>query len=214
MKNARKKKKLKPPKKVEEKKEVKGVIEKDEEATKRRVLEALVEAFSLSSIKEADVAYGYAGGDPDKASEILRKGLAYNSEDPFGSSSSCSGGSSVVSSGLDLASTSGSSDGFVDPSYGDDVRCFKGGKQKKKVVAATGTVSTILGKEYVRRNCAKNKRLEYNGVVDKEEAEQFLYSMLGNDCELNLAVVRDVLCEYIALFCLFSTLILIKICWL
>jgi hypothetical protein len=35
-----------------------------------------------------------------------------------------------------------------------------------------------------------------NGVVEKEEAEQFLCSMLGNDCELSMGVVRDVLCKY------------------
>ena len=77
-----------------------------------------------------------------------------------------------------------------------DVICsnrFKGGKQQK-LVAATGTVSTVLGKEYVRRNPTRPKRFS-NDVIDKEEAEQFLCSMLGEDCDLSLAVVRDVLCE-------------------
>ncbi|XP_027190674.1 SMR domain-containing protein At5g58720 isoform X2 [Cicer arietinum] len=196
MKNSRKKKKQKPPKKVEETKESKEVIENQEEHKKQRVLQSLFEAFSLSSMEEAKVAYDIAKGDSDKASEILRRGLVDNTEDPFSSSSycsssSCSGG---VSSGLDLASTSGSSDGFVEQRFGDDVVGFKGVKQKKKIVAVTGTVSTILGKEYVRRNSSRNKRLG-NEIVDKDEAEQFLYSMLGNDCDLNLAVVRDVLCQ-------------------
>lgn len=196
MKNSRKKKKQKPPKKVEETKESKEVIENQEEHKKQRVLQSLFEAFSLSSMEEAKVAYDIAKGDSDKASEILRRGLVDNTEDPFSSSSycsssSCSGG---VSSGLDLASTSGSSDGFVEQRFGDDVVGFKGVKQKKKIVAVTGTVSTILGKEYVRRNSSRNKRLG-NEIVDKDEAEQFLYSMLGNDCDLNLAVVRDVLCK-------------------
>ncbi|KAK7305398.1 hypothetical protein VNO77_43303 [Canavalia gladiata] len=192
MKNTRKKKRTKPPKKVEEKKGKEGVLQNEkEEETKRMILEALVETFSLSSIEEASMAYEVAGGDPDKVSEILRKDLGDNNEDPFSSSSSSSGGSSgASSSGLDMASTSGSSDGF-------DVACFKGGRQKKKVVASTGTVSTVLGKEYLRRNTMmRNKGFNANGVVvDKEEAEQFLCSMLGNDSELNLAVVRDVLCH-------------------
>jgi hypothetical protein len=33
-------------------------------------------------------------------------------------------------------------------------------------------------------------------AADREKAEQFLSSMLGDDCELSMAVVRDVLCEY------------------
>ncbi|XP_027334867.1 SMR domain-containing protein At5g58720 isoform X2 [Abrus precatorius] len=193
MKNPRKKKTK--PKKVEQKKGG-GVVEnenKKEDERKRRVLEALIEAFSLSSIEEAARAYDVAGGDPDKASQILRKGFGDNVEYPFCSSSSMlSGGSSGVSS----ASTSGSSDGFVEQTYGEDVRYFKGGRQKKKVVASTGTVSTVLGKDYVRRNGTRNNGFNTNGVVvDKEEAEQFLCSMLGNDSDLSLAVVRDVLCQ-------------------
>jgi hypothetical protein len=208
----RKKKQQKPPKKVvEDKKEPKGVIEKDEQERKKLVLQSLVEAFSLSSMEEAVIAYDFAKGDPNKASEILRRGLVDHIDDPFSSSSSSSsycessscsnggGGGGSSSSGLDLASTSGSSDGFVEQICGDDVVGFKGVKQKKKIVAATGTVSTILGNEYVRRNSGRKKKFG-NEVVDKEEAEQFLYSMLGNDCDLNLAVVRDVLCEYLA-FC-------------
>ncbi|XP_058787904.1 SMR domain-containing protein At5g58720 isoform X2 [Vicia villosa] len=198
MKNSRKKKKQKPPKNVESNKEPsKGEVEKN------RVLQSLVEAFSLSSIEEAVVAYDVANGDSNKASEILRRGLVDSIEDPYfcSSSSSWSGGSSSngVSSGLDLGSTSGSSDGFLEQICREDVVGFEGVKQKqkqkqKRIVAATGTVSTILGNEYVRRNSGRKKRIG-NEVVDKDEAEQFLYSMLGNDCDLNLAVVRDVLCQ-------------------
>lgn len=214
MKNARRKKKQKPPpNKVEDKK---GVVDKkpaeEEEETKRIVLEALVEAFSLSSIDEAAMAYTVAGGDPGKASEILRRGLTDTAEDSFfpsSSASSSSGGSSGVSSGLDFSSsTSGSSDGFLEPSFGD----FKGGKQKKKVVAAAGTVSTVLGKEYVRRNATRNKGFR-NGFVEKEDAEQFLCSMLGDDCDLNLAVVRDVLCEYLAFFAFELRFCSLKLVW-
>ena len=192
MKNTHRKKR-RPPKKLEEKKKGRGgggggVVEseeEEEEKKKRTVLEDLVEAFTLSS-------------DPGKASEILRKGLV---EDPSvcSSSSSSSGGGGGGVSGSDLGSTSGSSEGFVEGSCGrEDVIPFKGNsnRQKKKVVAATGTVSTVLGKGYVTRNKNNtNKGFENNGVVDMEKAEQFLCSMLGDDSDLNLALVRDVICE-------------------
>lgn len=182
MKNARRKKK-KRPKKVDDTKEPKVVLQSEEieeEETKRTVLESLVEAFS---IEEAAIAYADAG---DKASEILRKGFVENADYPSTCSSSAFSSSSC--SGVSGSSSSGSSsEGFVE--------CFKEGK--KKVVASTGTVSTLLGKGYVGRNCNRNKGFQpnSNGVVEKEEAEQFLCSMLGNDSDLSLALVRDVLCE-------------------
>jgi len=196
MKSPRKKKRPKPPKKGEERKGAEGVVEGEEER-KKRVLEALVDAFSLSSIREASIAYDIAGCDLERASEILRKGL---SEDSFSCcSSSCSGGSSgggtssSSSSGMDLGSKE---EAERNCGEGVVVGGFKGGKQKKKVVASTGTVSTVLGKEYVRRNKGSNKGFSANDeVFDMEKAEQFLCSMLGEDCDLNLAVVRDVLCK-------------------
>ena len=68
--------------------------------------------------------------------------------------------------------------------------------KQKKVIAAAGTVSNVLGKEYVRSRMSKPSGSK-NGdaAVGEEEAEQFLCSMLGDDSELNLAVVRDVLCK-------------------
>ncbi|KAI4305255.1 hypothetical protein L6164_028630 [Bauhinia variegata] len=162
--------------------------EVEDEEKLSKVLEALVSAFSLSSLEEAASAYRDAGGDADKAAEILRRTLIDNSDlDP----STCST-SSGTSSGLDLASSSGSSEGYIETScvQGRSLPRFK----QKKVIAATGTISTVLGKEYVRRNSLKSKGYS-NGVVDKEEAEQFLFSMLGNDCDLSIAVVRDVLCQ-------------------
>ncbi|RHN67625.1 hypothetical protein MtrunA17_Chr3g0104691 [Medicago truncatula] len=140
MKNSRKKKKQKPPKKMEENKESsKGVIENQQQETKNKVLASLVEAFSLSSMEEAVMAYDVAKGDVNKASEILSRGLGMveNVEYPFSSSSSCSGGSTSngFSSGLDLASTSGSSgssDGFVEQVCGEDVVGFKGGSSRSR----------------------------------------------------------------------------------
>ncbi|KAF7816101.1 SMR domain-containing protein [Senna tora] len=159
---------------------------------KREVLEGLVDAFSLSSLEEASLAYRDVKGDLDKSVQIPRMGFMDIVKDPSTCSSSCG------SSGLDLASTSGSSEGFMDsncaPNMDIYANGFRRGKQKK-VVAAMGTVSTVLGNEYVRRNSKRPKEYYTNGVVDKEEAEQFLCSLLGNDCDLSLAVVRDVLCQ-------------------
>ncbi|KAK7289811.1 hypothetical protein RIF29_03771 [Crotalaria pallida] len=193
MKNARKKKKQRPnhnPKPLDvTKRQSKAtvVVVQPEDTPKRTVLESLVEAFSLSSIDEASIAYDDAGGDPVKASEILMKGLAESascSSTSFSSSCGASGASDLGSS-----STSGSSEEFME--------CFEDRRQKKKVVAATGTVSTVMGKGYVARNCNRKKgfRGGDDGTVDKEEAEQFLCSMLGKDSDLSLAVVRDVLCQ-------------------
>ncbi|KAI4306607.1 hypothetical protein L6164_029868 [Bauhinia variegata] len=162
--------------------------EEDEEKKRSKVLEALVAAFSLSSLEEAASAYRDADGDADKAAENLRRSLIGNSDlDP----STCST-SSRVSSGMDLASSSGWSEGYRETDCVQNMSCPR--VKQKKVVAATGTVSTVLGKEYVRRSSKRSKGYS-NGVVDKEEAEQFLCSMLGNDCNLSMAVVRDVLCQ-------------------
>ncbi|XP_006591213.1 SMR domain-containing protein At5g58720 isoform X1 [Glycine max] len=189
MKNPRKKKRPKPQKKLEKNKGVVAAAavvaenenENEEEKRKRSILEALVEAFSLSSVREASMAYNIAGGDPDRASEILRKGFSDRSEDSFSCFSYGSSSSSSSSSGLELGSKGG----------------WRQQQQQKKMVASTGTVSTVLGKEYVRRNNnnIRNKGLSSNGVFEMEEAEQFLCSMLGDDSDINLAVVRDVLCQ-------------------
>ncbi|MBA0604826.1 hypothetical protein Godav_017460, partial [Gossypium davidsonii] len=73
----------------------------------------------------------------------------------------------------------------------------RGGKQQKRVVASTGTVSTVLGKDYVRSSPWRDPAAvaPAKSVLATEEAEQFLCSMLGEECELSMAVVRDVLCQ-------------------
>ncbi|MED6170911.1 hypothetical protein PIB30_035693 [Stylosanthes scabra] len=194
MKNTRRRKKKSSPKKLDEKKNQPLQSEQEEqpqqepEGNKITVLDDLVNSFNLSSMDEED---------PEKDSDISRrkKGLMYEPSLVCSSSASSSSSSGGIG-GSDLGSTSGSSDGFVDLGYGEDMGSFKGNsRQKKKVIASTGTVSTVIGKEYVRRNKNKNKGFENNGVVDKDKAEQFLSSMLGDDSGLNLGVVRDVLCQ-------------------
>lgn len=167
-----------------------GIEAEDEQ--NRKVLEGLVDAVSLSSLEEDALVYRDAECDTGKSAQIPTGGFMVNAKDP----STCS--SSGGFSGLDLSSTSSSSEGFMDsncaPDMGTCANGFRRGKQKK-VVAAMGTISTVLGNEYVRRNSRKPKECYSNGVIRKEEADQFLCSMLGDDSDISLAVVRDVLCE-------------------
>uniref|UniRef100_A0A7N0TGN0 DUF1771 domain-containing protein n=1 Tax=Kalanchoe fedtschenkoi TaxID=63787 RepID=A0A7N0TGN0_KALFE len=173
--------------------------------SERKVVEALVAAFALASVEEVAAAVREAGGDADKAAEILAAAVLENGLENgmgSGSSSSCSNvaddssSMSVGSSGCyGLDSSSTSSEGFKELME-ERARELRG--KGKKVVASTGTVSTVLGKEYVRldlkKSGGKGKGFSRNnGVVDRDEAEQFLCSILGDQPELSLAVVRDVL---------------------
>ena len=47
-----------------------------------------------------------------------------------------------------------------------------------------------------RKEVVKEKGFGGGGKFNVEEAEQFLCSMLGDDTELSMAVVKDVLCEW------------------
>ncbi|KAA3458577.1 SMR domain-containing protein isoform X3 [Gossypium australe] len=169
-----------------------GEGEDDEE--QKRLLGSLMEAFGSISLEEATSAYNQADGDLDKAAEILSNLIdnGNNSEDPDPSTSSISSGSS----------SSGSSGfGFSETSCVQNLNSgrgrSRGGKHQKRVVASTGTVSTVLGKDYVRSSPWRDPAAvaPAKSVLATEEAEQFLCSMLGEECELSMAVVRDVLCQ-------------------
>ncbi|KAK3035447.1 hypothetical protein RJ639_032872, partial [Escallonia herrerae] len=164
-----------------------------EDATKKAtVLESLMEAFVSVSLDEADSVYREANGDPNKAAEILG-GLT---EVSTGCSSS-GGGSESASS-----SSGRTSEGFGEANFGGFVGgCEKVKMKKKVVVASTGTVGAVLGKDYLRTT-PKTERVKGCGGVDaeREDMEQFLCGMLGDECELSMAVVRDVLCEYLLHF--------------
>ncbi|CAL1402299.1 unnamed protein product [Linum trigynum] len=162
----------------------------------RKILGALMEAFDSVSIHEAAAAYKEANGDVNRAAEILTA-MADNADV---SSSGVSGFDTGSGSGSSCSSSSssGSSEGSMEGHLIGGGKGFRGNNKQKKVVAVTGTVSTLLGKEYVkasqRRDSSKSKEFG-NGAPDREDAAQFLCSMLGEDSELNLAVVRDVLCQ-------------------
>ncbi|KAK6235039.1 hypothetical protein SCA6_010376 [Theobroma cacao] len=166
----------------------------EDKEEQEKLLCSLMEAFGSISLEEATTAYNQANGDLDKAA-VIPSNLTdedNNSEDPEPSTSSIwSGSSSSGSSGSGFAET-----GCIQNMNGGRGRC-RVGKQQKRVVAATGMVSTVLGKEYVRASPRRGSAPTAAGrsVLVKEEAEQFLCSMLGDECELNMGVVRDVLCQ-------------------
>ena len=145
-----------------------------------------MDAFCSVSREEATSAYKEAAGDLNKAAELLTD-LAENGDDPS------------TSSGQETGSTSSSS------CCGDDVareKLFMGGRSKQsKVIAATGMVSSVIAKDYLKPKkefpsfVERSKEPYGKKAGDREKAEQFLASMLGDDCELSMAVVRDVLCE-------------------
>lgn len=182
----------------EERKDGEG--NKELEKIEKNVIESLMEAFCSVSMEEATVAYKVAGGDLNKAADILSD-LVESADDP--STSSVMSGSSGSTSEYGAGSSSSCSEDLTRE------RWFKGSKQNR-VIAATGMVSSVIGKDYMKPNpvhkeyplMQRSKELCRNGkkAADREKAEQFLNSMLGDDCDLSMAVVRDVLCEYSSFF--------------
>ncbi|KAL0729300.1 hypothetical protein Bca4012_025393 [Brassica carinata] len=182
--------------------EERKVPESSEKVEKQKI-DSLMEAFCSVSAEEATAAYKEAGGDLNRAAEILS-----NLVDDDPSTVSVASGSSGQETGSTSEYGAGSSS-----SCGEDLtreRWFKGSKQNR-VIAATGMVSSVIAKDYLKPNSVKKKEFplaersnELSGNVkkagDREKAEQFLSSMLGDDCELSMAVVRDVLCEYYSFF--------------
>ncbi|XP_052185747.1 SMR domain-containing protein At5g58720 isoform X2 [Diospyros lotus] len=184
MKHSRKKKKSRASSQVG----AKGAAPKEERG-ERKAVKGLSEALTSVSLDEATSAYGEANGV-----EILGV-LAESIDDQAASCSSSSvGDGPMPGSGLSSVEVLEANRAR----NGVHGRVSRGTKQKK-VIAATGTVSTVLRKEYVMSSPRKDsfRSARYiNTPASKGEAEQFLCSMLGNDCELSMAVVRDVLCQY------------------
>lgn len=129
-----------------------------------------------------------------------------NTASSSSSSSSSSSFFDSTSNSDDPSSSSTSSELFweTDPV----VRVKSGKNNSKRVVACAGTVANVIGKGYVRNNPVNDGGRRWEGVKLKgvfsntaasyDDAEQFCCSMLGDDCQLSLAVIRDVLgqCGY------------------
>ncbi|CAI9778711.1 unnamed protein product [Fraxinus pennsylvanica] len=171
-----------------------------------RVLKNLTEAFSSVSLEQAASAYKEVNGDPNRAAEILAKAVESAVDEDH--STSCS--SSSANYNMDTSSSSNGNynvDTSSSSSASEFVQandCVQQGFKlnskirSKKVVATAGMVATMLGKDYVRSTPNKSS-LKWKGFHEdswsREDKEQFLCSMLGSECDLNLGVIRDVLCQ-------------------
>ncbi|CAO2181450.1 unnamed protein product [Urochloa humidicola] len=155
----------------------------------RRHLAWLLEVFASASIDQIDSAYREAGGDPFLAAGIL--GSTQDMQPPQPPQPA-----PQPPPPPDLSPRSGSGG-------------RKAGRRPKRVaVAATGMVADVIGKDYTRPappvsapNAWKGRDGEKDGGAGArkysvEEAEQFLCSMLGDNSELGMGVVRDVLGQY------------------
>ncbi|OVA02691.1 Smr protein/MutS2 C-terminal [Macleaya cordata] len=187
---------------------VNGDVVVKEDSKEVRDLKCLVEAFSLVSLAEVSSAYREAEGDPNKAAEILGD-LLLNGDDLRAGSSTSSSERFFESTSEDPTTSSNLSSSSSDRFFESDVvqtpvnyKGFRDSRQRR-VVASAGTVSSVLGKDYVRSSpLDRDKQYNYSkwkghgvisdGSVGNEEAEQFLFSMLGDGSELSMAVVRDV----------------------
>ncbi|CAL4966119.1 unnamed protein product [Urochloa decumbens] len=156
----------------------------------RRDLAWLLDAFASATIDQVDSAYREAGGDPFLAAGIL--GSTQDTQPPQPPQPA-----PQPPPPPDLLPRSGSGG-------------RKAGRRPKRVaVAATGMVADVIGKDYTRPatptvsapNPWKGRDGEKDGGAGArkysvEEAEQFLCSMLGDNTELGMGVVRDVLGQY------------------
>ncbi|XP_072999644.1 SMR domain-containing protein At5g58720 [Typha latifolia] len=150
-----------------------GSVGETAESKERRDLNWLLDAFASVSVDKIESAYREADCDPYKTAGILGAQL----EDP---------GEGVE------RSERGSGFG-------------KGRRKPKRVVAAaTGMVSDVIGKGYSCSPgvCGKGRRRidgaaegkkAVNRAYSVEEAEEFLCSVLGENSELGMAMVRDIL---------------------
>lgn len=154
-------------------------------------VKALTDVFSSVCVEEAKCAYKEANGDLNKAVVILGDMVERKEEDKI---TSCSSSSGNVGSSLESCN----SDVFVGVGGHSWQNAVQRKAKTKKLVAATGTVATMIGKDYVRTTpkkiCSKFKGLN-DETLGNDDVEQFLCSMLGEDSDLSLAVVRDVLCQ-------------------
>ncbi|KAI4340342.1 hypothetical protein MLD38_025190 [Melastoma candidum] len=165
---------------------------------------ALVEAFAKSvSPEDVPSACKDILGNPNPGAEALAsrlsETLASNLSEADDHPSTCSTSSDSV---FGKSSLSGSSDGYVEADFVGDRNGLRDRFKPKMVVASTGTVSSVLGKEYLKADLQKGvepKPVGFRKIHDREdenkEKVQFLCTMLGEENELNFDVVRDVLCQ-------------------
>ncbi|XP_062189444.1 SMR domain-containing protein At5g58720-like isoform X2 [Phragmites australis] len=156
----------------------------------RRDLAWLLDAFASATIDQVDSAYRETGGDPFLAAGVL--GSSQDTQPPQPPQPA-----PQPPPPPDLSPRGGSG------------RKKAGRRPKRLAVAATGMVAGVIGKDYTRSatpvsvtNACKGRDGEGDGgcggrKYSVEEAEQFLCSMLGDNSDLGMGVVRDVLGQYV-----------------
>lgn len=155
-----------------------AAIPKEKEVQRKDVVTSLNVQFSSVSVGEPLLPLSERKeGDPEKDLAVADDQASCCSSSN-GSSSCSSGNRSCLGSSQILSSH---------------------GRSKKKIIASSGTVSSVLGKQYIASNSrtgdsSKSKWSRKTGS-SREEYEQFLCSMLGDESDLGMAVVRDVLCQ-------------------
>ncbi|KAI3849450.1 hypothetical protein MKW92_030288 [Papaver armeniacum] len=163
-----------------------------------RDVKYLAEAFSLVSLEEVNLAYKEAQGDSNKAVEILSD-LMMNADYDSSRGGACS--SSTSSSFFESSSNNSeermtsSSSSSSEMFWESDIH--RAHDRAKRVIATAGTVSGVLGKDYVRSSPLDKERVRggggggggeqhYNSPKWKNTCMQFLFSMLGDGCDLSM----------------------------
>lgn len=148
------------------------------EEERGRAFNCLIDAFSSASHDEVTSAYEAAGGDANKAAVILSAQLQ---EDCGGTSASAE-----VGDPGDMARKEGAV----------CMKSRKSGRRQRSLSVSTGTVSSVLGKGYVGHRSRSGGSLESKGLGrdpdGNKETPEFLYSMLGDECQLDFGVIKDV----------------------
>ncbi|KAJ4752471.1 SMR domain-containing protein [Rhynchospora pubera] len=138
--------------------------------SRSRDLAWLSDAFSSLSVAQIESTYDQAGCDPFKAAGILGTHLEEEKKEH---------------DRRNVGSTL---------REGSSQRKAKRGRPRN-VAISTGIVSSVIGKGYVGSRSESNENGRIQGEVryTAEEAEEFLCSMLGDESDLGMAVVRDIL---------------------
>ncbi|OAY82118.1 SMR domain-containing protein [Ananas comosus] len=149
-----------------------GIGGEKAEGEERKDLDWLIDAFGSVSVDQIESVYREAGGDAYKAAGILGAHLEDPGEAPASSGGGCGRG---------------------DGGGGGGGRRAR--RKPKRVAAATGMVSDVIGKSYSSPEEREGRAEEEKrrGDAEVEDAEQFLCSMLGDSSDLGMGVVRDVL---------------------
>eukprot|EP01018_Ginkgo_biloba_P033552 Gb_35616 [translate_table: standard] len=192
-------------------------LDLDEET---QALQWLLDAFPSMSLKEIASAYSSANCDASRTAEILTR-LNGSTTAPASFSGSLDESLENENSVLKMLPKKKDVLNQKSMKVHHTLKSSNASKPKKLTVS-TGIVSSILGNGYTRGMSCQNERgtenslnykrkdmrkikvdeagmpLEMTGTTDslqERQVEDFLYSMMGDGCELDMDIVRDVLSQ-------------------